>query len=359
MKNLSSYLVIALTLIFTSQAFAQHEVGNGGDQIRKGFILEGKEVLKRIDKTAAATALLLQNKITTDELKLQLDIQVIQVTEKILIDNTGSEVDALYVDPHIILNQERWSLLMNEDADLDLLILHELFRAIHFNDDNYVLSSEIIPTLPPQELETLTILEEATQYTQSQVYTPPCGIFCFPDADHEYLRGVQPEFKDLTGKWKLAGTVRLNDYEDNSMPNAYYENGINLQTSAGVNFYPHELEFKEAKDFSGNVRATVNILNLSVNSTSVNQGPVQVKVTQLGACFSQWSYGSGFSQMAENSPVLDNAYFHSGCRLLAGDPTKSKMFCAVRYQSPHTETLSPELRRLVGRTVYYLGYVKE
>lgn len=356
--------IFLCAVLKASAAFAQHEVGNGGDLIREGFILEGKQILKRVEKSPAAMMILTEQKITPQALDLNLDIHVISVSAEVLVDNTGSVVDALYRDPHIWLNQDSWSRFMIENADVDLLILHELFRAVHFNDDNYVLSSQIIPVIAPQTPETQVILDHATWDAQTQAETPPCGIFCFGPEAEEYQKGVQPGFSDLVGTWILAGSVELPEFPDESMRNAYDENGISIQDETGSSFSPHQINFQTKTAFDGTLQSTVRLAHLGKAFPGPEQGPNRVSLTQLGACFSEWSYGSDFSQgnpasqNGQASQMSDNTYFHYGCRLLAGDASKTKLICAIRSQAAHPETLSPKEKVFVGRTVYYLGYLK-
>lgn len=75
-----------------------------------------------------------------DELRPYIGFQFIQISNDNLIDNRGSQVDAIGVPGLVTLKADTWLSFIESDINLDLLILHELYRMAGINDDSYRLS---------------------------------------------------------------------------------------------------------------------------------------------------------------------------------------------------------------------------
>ena len=126
-------------------SFAGHGVGNGGDHIRATFMQMGDSVLDYLQETAEGQKIVSDNNLRIIDLKAVLDINIIDVQEGILIDNTGSAVDAIGVKDKITLSKDRWNEHFENDRDVYFLVFHEMLRAVQVNDDNYIISKAISP----------------------------------------------------------------------------------------------------------------------------------------------------------------------------------------------------------------------
>lgn len=82
-----------------------HKVGNGGDYLRGQFILIGEQVLQHIEKSDLAN----DSRLNLNDLKDTLDINKIAVVNDLLIDNTGSVVDAIGIPGLILLQSDSWN----------------------------------------------------------------------------------------------------------------------------------------------------------------------------------------------------------------------------------------------------------
>lgn len=74
------------------------------------------------------------------ELSDFIGFQYINVTRETLVDNRGSQVDAIGVPGSVTLKAESWLEFIESDINLDLLILHELYRMAGIDDDSYIRS---------------------------------------------------------------------------------------------------------------------------------------------------------------------------------------------------------------------------
>jgi hypothetical protein len=353
-------VVFGLAQLFGISSFAQRETGGGGDFIREGVILEGNNLLNRIDQSPAATGLLRTHAITTTKLRANLNIDVIVVASTPLIDRTGSRVDALYQNGHIYLSYDSWFYLIAANADVDQMILHELLRSVLFDDDNYILSTVVFANVKPSDATSDQILASAATHAaeieQSQLQTPPTpgGMFGYNVANRAYQNGIQPIFEELLGTWKSIGIVELPGFLDSTTPDRFDSNGIfglGMNSQVGSS---HELVFNGQTAFDGSKQAVVQLKNLGIASN--DQGPNGVTVTGLGACFSQWSYQSNFSQLSAQMLLTKDDYFHYACRLVSTRAAKDQLICAIQYQIVHPENVDKELSLYVGRTVYFVAY---
>lgn len=147
-KRLPSFSIISalgVLALAIGASFAGHGVGNGGDHVRATFMQMGDSVLKYLEETTEGQKLLSENGLQIAELKAVLDIHVIDVQDGILVDNTGSAVDAIGVKDKITLAKDRWNAHFENDRDVYFLVFHEMLRAVQVNDDNYVISKAVSP----------------------------------------------------------------------------------------------------------------------------------------------------------------------------------------------------------------------
>lgn len=144
MNSISKFVFIGA--ILTAQVvLAGHAVGNGGDYIRSTFLQVGEACLKYLGEDPAGQDLTQKNKLDLVRLEQTLDVAKISVTESVLIDNTGSLVDALGKANQIVLNQKKWADHFENERDVYFLVLHEMLRSAAIKDDNYIVSAEIRP----------------------------------------------------------------------------------------------------------------------------------------------------------------------------------------------------------------------
>src|SRR5690606_11588726 len=80
-----------------------------------------------------------------DRLRDLNSIDVIRVADGILIDNSGSKVEAIGEPGRIVLAGDLWMEHFERERDIYYLVLHELLRAADINDDNYIISGALNP----------------------------------------------------------------------------------------------------------------------------------------------------------------------------------------------------------------------
>ncbi|MEQ1723692.1 MAG: DUF4360 domain-containing protein [Pseudobdellovibrio sp.] len=129
-----------------------HKVGNGGDYLRGQFILIGQQVLEHIEKSDLAN----DTRLNLNDLKDTLDINKISVVNDLLIDNTGSVVDAIGIPGLILLQSDSWNEHFEKQRNVYYLVFHEMLRSAGVNDDNYVISKLVLDF--PVELQVNTRL---------------------------------------------------------------------------------------------------------------------------------------------------------------------------------------------------------
>jgi len=128
---------------------AGHKVGNGGDYIRSTFIRMGENVNEYLETTDAGHLIVSKNDLNLVELKATLTTERIALTNEILVDNTGSIVDAIGVPGLIILNSANWLDHFEKERNVYYLVLHEMLRSSAVNDDDFVISKDIV-NIPSQ-----------------------------------------------------------------------------------------------------------------------------------------------------------------------------------------------------------------
>lgn len=121
-----------------------HKVGNGGDYIRSTFIQIGENVLEYLETTQAGQQVLTTNNLNVADLKATLTTERIVVTNDILMDNTGSIVDAIGVPGLVILNSSSWLDHFEKERNVYFIVFHEMLRSLAVNDDDYVISKDLI-----------------------------------------------------------------------------------------------------------------------------------------------------------------------------------------------------------------------
>lgn len=133
---------------------AGHFTGNGGDHVRGMFLKLGHAVVSFLNETEEGKKLLAENNLSTNALQKVLTIEHISAIETPLVDNGGSNVDAIGEKGKILLNKNRWTEHLEKERDIYYLVLHELLRAIEVNDDNYIISKAILPFPASRKIST-------------------------------------------------------------------------------------------------------------------------------------------------------------------------------------------------------------
>ncbi len=140
---------------------ADHKVGNGGDYLRGQFMALGQQIILFLESTEDGQSLVASRQLNVDALKSTLDINKLTVVQDLLIDNSGSVVDAIGVPDLIIINADSWMDHFERERNIYYLVFHEMLRSAAVNDDNYVISqplmnfpaslkvkTQLIPSLP-------------------------------------------------------------------------------------------------------------------------------------------------------------------------------------------------------------------
>lgn len=121
-----------------------HKVGNGGDYIRSTYIQIGENVLEFLATTENGQQVLTTHGLAVDDLKATLTTERIVVTNDILMDNTGSIVDAIGIPGLVILNGAAWMDHFEKERNVYYIVFHEMLRSLGVNDDDYVISKDLI-----------------------------------------------------------------------------------------------------------------------------------------------------------------------------------------------------------------------
>lgn len=146
-----------------------HRVGNGGDYLRGQFLALGHQIILFLQETEVGRNLVLSKQLNVDSLKSSLDINKLTVVNDLLIDNSGSVVDAIGVPDLIIINSDSWMDHFERERNIYYLVFHEMLRSAAVNDDNYVISqllmnfpsslkvrTQLVPSLPLIEQDSLS-----------------------------------------------------------------------------------------------------------------------------------------------------------------------------------------------------------
>lgn len=121
-----------------------HKVGNGGDYIRSVYIRMGENVVEYLETTTEGQKVLTNNNLDIFDLKATLTTDRIVVTNDILLDSTGSVVDAIGVPGLVILNGANWLDHFEKERNVYYLVFHEMLRSLGVDDDDFVISKAIM-----------------------------------------------------------------------------------------------------------------------------------------------------------------------------------------------------------------------
>jgi hypothetical protein len=155
MIRAAALLVAVCGLSGRASARAGNEGPHGGDFMKAVFIIRAYEVLDALQTVPANAALL--PAATVALLPHDIDETPIDTVDDRLYDD-GAEVDALTSDDatsptgkSIRLNRARWERLLSQQADLHVLVFHELLWVLGENDQNFRISRRLLMTsAPPQ-----------------------------------------------------------------------------------------------------------------------------------------------------------------------------------------------------------------
>lgn len=143
--KLGAHLFLIFAFFSTLNSQAGHFTGNGGDHVRAQFFKMGDAVISYLSETQEGQKLLTEKQISIDTLKSLLTIEIVSAIESPLIDNGGSQVDAIGEKGKIVLHKTRWMDHFEKERDVYYLVFHELLRALEINDDNYIISKILLP----------------------------------------------------------------------------------------------------------------------------------------------------------------------------------------------------------------------
>jgi hypothetical protein len=118
-------------------------VGNGGDFVRANFIKYGQNIVNYLKYELEGQSFSKKYKLDTKKLELVLNNDVIKVSDRKLIDNTGEEVDAIFLNNQLFLYDESWEDFFSSNNNFLTLIFHEMLRAIRKNDDDFRISRHL------------------------------------------------------------------------------------------------------------------------------------------------------------------------------------------------------------------------
>lgn len=133
-----------------------HKVGNGGDYLRGQYFKVGRQVLNYLNDTEAGQKIVTSQRLDVSELEASLQIDRVVVVNDLLIDNSGSVVDAIGVPNLVLLNASSWKEHFESSRNIYYLVFHEMLRSASVNDDNYAISQALVSF--PQALQVSTVL---------------------------------------------------------------------------------------------------------------------------------------------------------------------------------------------------------
>jgi hypothetical protein len=152
-KVVCGLLLSGLILMLPQHAFAQGGMssgGNGGDTIRRVFLPLAKECLEWARKSPKVLEKLPKGQSTLDEMQSLLSIEFIKVFDPKgkrsahLYDNGGSIVQSKIFPRYVLLDKKTWEFYIVNHVDLHKDVFHELLRGLKINDDNYVISGNLL-----------------------------------------------------------------------------------------------------------------------------------------------------------------------------------------------------------------------
>lgn len=153
-NNLLSSCALIIFVYAPLSLQAGHFTGNGGDHVRGMFLKLGHTVVSFLNETKEGRKLLADHNLSANAFQNILTIEHISTVETPLVDNGGSDVDAIGEKGKILLNKNRWIEHLEKERDIYYLVLHELLRATEVNDDNYVISKALLPFPSSRKINT-------------------------------------------------------------------------------------------------------------------------------------------------------------------------------------------------------------
>lgn len=144
-KRILTFFTLVAVLTPVVWTLSGNREGNGGDHIRSTFIKTGHSVIQHLRTSDAGSAIVQAHNLDVEALEAGLDIERITVVEGPLIDNGGSDVEALGEPGKITLQKDSWYEHFEKERDVYYLVFHELLRSAGINDDNYVISAAMDP----------------------------------------------------------------------------------------------------------------------------------------------------------------------------------------------------------------------
>jgi hypothetical protein len=131
MTNLKSFIPLYLLICFSSLSFAETQVEKiEALRIKRYFTSQAKKIINKLESSKNSSSTLFQ-------LSKNISPKNIEISIKDLVDNRGSLVDAIGVPSKVTLDKKRWASYIGHGTNLDLLILHELYRMAGIDDDNF------------------------------------------------------------------------------------------------------------------------------------------------------------------------------------------------------------------------------
>jgi hypothetical protein len=104
----------------------------------------GENVVEYLETTTDGQKVLSNNNLDIADLKATLTTDRIVVTNDLLMDNTGSIVDAIGVPGLVILSGANWLDHFEKERNVYYLVFHEMLRSLAVDDDDFVISKAIV-----------------------------------------------------------------------------------------------------------------------------------------------------------------------------------------------------------------------
>lgn len=192
-------------------------VGNGGDYIRANFLSAGEASIKFLKESPVGQSLVLTHGLDIELIQKQNSIETVVVSELPLLDNTGSDVDAIGVPGQVVLNKKAWYSHFESQRDIYFLVLHELLRSAGINDDNYVISGKLRPFPESLKIRTSVVpLEpliasdslEGTLQIQNAIFTKDCTP-SGPFSSFAEIDSLRNDLKLIVKNFKVSSSGAL------------------------------------------------------------------------------------------------------------------------------------------------------
>ncbi|OGQ18544.1 MAG: hypothetical protein A3B70_05075 [Deltaproteobacteria bacterium RIFCSPHIGHO2_02_FULL_40_11] len=182
-KNKFKALIVALCLLGGGSAFAQREVGNGGDIRALEFVRIGHEILFRLSNHYPINL----PKINLNQLKEVMDNTTVESTNEFLsLDRVPKDAINNPTQHKIIFNRAQWDALLDYRKKM-AFVLHEYIGIMNdqdIDDSNYQISN-IFLALEPEPRKKLAYLsmqvDTRVQYLfiETNKWFPKNDLVCF------------------------------------------------------------------------------------------------------------------------------------------------------------------------------------